>query len=142
MARSKPTNPTVPTIEIKLSQQALNVVRQTVNAIGWATTISELTTGGDLLKVLPRLDPTDWVRSEEQILKMDAEEQAAYLKRDVAWGSKEVVFTLTAEQKEAAAKAVAHWMEAALKAKKLAPAGWLTELIEQFDIKPNDSAQG
>lgn len=115
---------------ITLTQQAVNVLRQQINSIGWAKTIEDISIGGELLsKVIPKLEPTDWVKTPEEIQKLKPEELRVYVAKDQAWGAKPLTFVLTVEQRAVAVKAFRYWVEEAGKAGKLGPSEWLTELI-------------
>lgn len=141
MARKSnaPVTPFPAAEAITLTQQAVNALRQMVNAIGWAKTIEDITYGGQLLSaVLPELDSTDWVKTAEEQVKLTAAERKAYIEQDAAWGSKELTFSATAPQKAAAVKAFKHWVDEAGKNGRLAPAGWLTELIQVLGVSSDE----
>ncbi len=111
-----------------------------VNAIGWAKTIEDITYGGQLLSTgLPALDPVDWVKTPEEQAKLNLAERKAYVVTDRAWGSKPCTFALTAAQQGAAEKAFRHWVTEAGAKGALAPAEWLTELIEELGVTATDS---
>lgn len=137
MARKAPTSTEAASVSLTLSQQAVNALRQMVNAIGWAKSIEDILYGGQLLSTgLPKLESTDWVRTAEEQAKFTSAERKAYIVQDAAWGSKELTFGLTPSQQDAAVKAFRHWVDEAAKNGRLAPAEWLTELIQVLGVTP------
>ena len=125
----------MPTTSYTLTQQALNLVRQLINAKGWAETIEHIYQGGKMLaKDLPQLDPLDWVRSNEQLQQMSKEEQEAYLAQDLAWGQKPCTFELSTKQVEAVKLAFNYFINESGKAKQLGPNVHLFEIIEVFGL--------
>lgn len=118
-----------------ITQQALNLVRQLVNAKGWATTIEDIYLGGKLLaKDLPQLEPLDWVKTEAEIVKMSDDERKAYLERDNAWGNKPVEVKLTTAQVAVIKRAFTYFTDESGKAKQLGPNTYLFELIEVLGL--------
>ena len=118
-----------------LSQQAVNLVRQLVNAKGWATTIEDIYIGGKMLvKDLPQLDPLDWLLSEDKILKLSPEERVAYLAKDEAWGQKPFAFDLADKQVDIVKRAFKFFVEESGKAKQLGPNPFLFEIVETFGL--------
>lgn len=123
-------------VSYTLTQQALNVLRQLINAKGWAETLQDAYVGGKLVtKYLPQLEPTDWVLSGEQLSKLSAKEALAYQERDAEWGSKPITFTLNAKQLEAVHKAFKHFIGELIKNKALGPLPVFNELIESLGIE-------
>jgi hypothetical protein len=119
-----------------ISQQALNVLIQLINAKGWAETLQDAYIGGKLVtKYLPALESTEWLLTNEQLSKLSAEELAAYRKRDEEWGAKRVTFQLTAKQLEATHKAFKHFIGELIKNKALGPLPVFNELIEELNIE-------
>lgn len=144
MARkSTPTTPfpNQAATSVTLTQQAVNALRQMVNAIGWAKTIEDITYGGQLLSAaLPELDPVDWVKTAEEQQKLTAAERKAYIEKDAAWGGKPTTFPLSAPQQAAAVKAFRFWVDEAGKNGRLAPATWLTELISVLGVDASEDS--
>lgn len=124
--------------QFKLSQQAVNIIRQLVNATGWTETITDMVTAGDMLKTsLPKLDPLDWLKTEKEIVEMNPTDRVAYLEKDRAWGEKELTFTLSDEEKKIVVRAFRFNFEQLKKAGKLGPNPVLYEVIKAFGIKDN-----
>lgn len=130
------------TLSVTLPQQAIHVVRQLVNAQGWAKTISDIYAGGRFLSEGPQVDDLSWILLPEQLAKLTAEQQEAYLAKDKAWSEKEVTFTVTTTEKELITRAFQHNVDQLVKAGKLGPNAVLFSIIEAFDIKdaPADKA--
>ena len=123
-------------LTVTISQQALNLCHQIVNAQGWAKTIKDIFLGGKLLaETLPSLDSLAWIRSNAEIQKMTQEEQKAYLVQDEAWGAKPFTFTVTLTECEVIERAFQHFASTAASAKQLGPNKFLYELVVAFSIK-------
>lgn len=121
------------TLNVKLSQQALNLLTQIAAAVGWAETVVDIYEGGKLLADggLPKLEPTDWIKSNEEVAQMNKEERDVYTATDKAWAAKVMEFTLTGKQVEVLEKA----FKSVVKKGALSPNAYWIEIIEALGWK-------
>ncbi len=135
MAKPTPTTPYL------VTQQALNAIRQFVNAQGWPTSLSEAYDGGRLVtKHLPELDPIDWVKTELEVNALSATDRAAYQARDKAWSIKQVELSLTPKQVAIVKRAFTHGIAELVKVKRLGPNPAFNEICDVFGIDPDAKA--
>ncbi len=131
MAKPTPTTPYL------VTQQALNAIRQFVNAQGWPTSLSEAYDGNRLItKHLPELDPIDWVKTEAEVALLKAEDRVAYQARDQAWSAKTVELNLTPKQVVIIKRAFTYGIIELAKAKRLGPNPAFNEICDVFAIDP------
>ena len=127
------------TSSVTISQQALNVIRQLINAQGWAKSVSDIFTGGKMLaEGLPQLDPLDWIKTEKEIIAMSDEERKEYLAKDKAWGEKKIELALSKDEKDIVVRAFKHNIDELIKAGRLGPNPVLFEIVKTFDIKDDE----
>ncbi len=127
-----PATPKKPTQDVTITQQSVNLMRQIVNATGWAKTVEDIYVGGVLLAdILPELDPIDWLKSPQEVAAMTDDERKRYIAKDKKWTSKICSFTLTGRQ----VKAFKLAFETLVAKGDLGPNTYLTELIKTFDFK-------
>lgn len=125
---------TPPTTTYTISQQALNVVRQLLNAKGWAETLGEAYDGGKLVsKYLPELD-LSWLKTDDEVRALKAAELKTYQAQDKAWGEKQVEVNLTDKQAALVRKAFLHFIDELIKAKGLGPNPVFAEIVDAFSI--------
>lgn len=123
-------------LTVTITQQALNLLRQIVTAIGWAKTIAQIYIGGKLLaETLPVLESVAWVKTEKEVTAMTDEQRKAYMETDKAWGEKPYTFTVTSDERDAIEAAFNHFARTAASAKRLGPNEHLYALICAFSIK-------
>lgn len=122
-------------LTVTITQQAVNVLRQLINAQGWAKGVGDLYTGGKLLaETLPVTD-ISWVKSEKDILAMTDQERATYLLKDKDWCERTVEVTVSGAETDVIQRAFQYNVGALSKAGKLGCNPTLFELIKAFDIK-------
>lgn len=120
---------------ISMSQQGINLLRQILNAEGWAKTIDDIYIGGKLLdQVIPELDDLSWVKTPAQLAALSESDREAYLAADKAWVSTIKEFDMTAKQVAATKRA----FETLTSTGKLGPNRHLSEIIETFGLAPKD----
>jgi hypothetical protein len=125
-----------PTTTYTVTQQCLNVLKQLINAKGWAETLGEAYVGGKMVeKYLPALDLA-WVKTDAEAKAMSADELKTYQAFDKAWGEKPVELTLTEKQAAVVKKAFLHFIGELIKAKGLGPNPVFGEIIDVFGIDP------
>lgn len=125
-----------------ITQQSLNLIRQTLNSVGWSKTIADIYTAGKLLADeggLPALDSIEWIKTKEQLAALTPEEMTEYLKIDSAWGNKPVTFSLTEKQTDVIGRSFAFYIDAIGKEGKLGHSIYYMEVIETFGLKPSES---
>lgn len=126
-------------LTVIVSQQALNVLRQIVSAVGWPKAphlIQDIYTGGKLLaETFPVLDSIDWIKTEEEIKTMTKEEQTSFFARDKEWSEKQVSFSISPHERDTIERAFQYYVTSAASISKLGPNPFLFELIIAFGIK-------
>ena len=127
------TEPTTYTV----TQQALNVIRQLLNAKGWPETLAESYDGGKLVsKYLPELDPIDWIKTEAEVKTFTPDEAKAYVAKDKAWTDKACALSLSPKQVALVHKAFLHFVGELIKRKELGVSTVFNEIIDVFGIDP------
>lgn len=134
-----PTPSKSPAIQIVISQQSLNLLRQIIASSGWIRKeklIMDITIGGKLLgnQGLPLLDSVDWVKPDEEVKAMKPKERAAYLKMDQAWADKEKSFTVSADELDVIKTAFQYQLKALQEAGKLGVNPYLNEIVAALGL--------
>ncbi len=134
--------PIIRGMKVTITQQALNVIRQLVNAKGWPSTLAEAYVGGKLIaKYLPEPDPiSGWAKTDYEVKNMTPAELEVYQALDKAWVTKQFELDLTDKQVAAIKQAFLFFIDELIKTKNLGPNPVFVEIVDVFGIDLEDKA--
>ena len=129
MAKTPPS-PSDPN-SVTVTQQALNLARQIISAVGWAKSVDDIYIGGKLLaETFPENDSLDWIKPDEEVRLMTKAQRQAYVEKDRKWASTLKTFAVSEKEKAAFKKAFEHFASEG----KLGPNEYISELIVAFKL--------
>lgn len=119
-------------MKITLPQQSLNLLRTFLQQPGWAKTTKDIYVGGRLLcETLPEPDVT-WVKTQEAVDGLTADQRKAYRETDQAWCATPIDIEVTDGERDCCRKAIEKLVEQGA----VGSSKWCFKLMDAFGFKP------
>lgn len=123
--------------EITLPQNSINLLRNCLGMLGWATEIKYIHFGGQLLaETIPEADMSE-ILSSQEIAQLSSIERKRYLSIDKEFCERTVTITISESERDTI-KACLLWC--ATKG-TIPPGKWSHKLIGKFFDPPNDAGK-